>query len=154
MVISAVPAAAHGLHMANPNVLVAVDGSEASLRALEYAGRKYGKSPGACLIVLNVQLPMPSSRYVSREAIADHHARMSAVALKRARALIRKLDLNAQCHVQVGDPAEVIAKFAKRTGCSEIVMGTRGLGRIAGLVLGSVATKVVHLASVPVTLVK
>ncbi len=33
-------------------------------------------------------------------------------------------------------------------------MGTRGLGRISGLMLGSVATKVIHLATVPVTLIK
>jgi len=140
--------------MANPNVLVPVDGSEASLRALEYACRKYGKTRGVSLIVLNVQPPMPSSRYVSREAIADHHKRMSDAALKPARALIRKLGLNARFHYEVGDPAEVITRFAKRTRCGEIVMGTRGLGRISGLVLGSVAMKVVYLATIPVTLVK
>ncbi|MFN0302201.1 MAG: universal stress protein, partial [Burkholderiales bacterium] len=37
---------------------------------------------------------------------------------------------------------------------SEVVMGTRGLGSVSGLVLGSVATKIIHLVDVPVTLVK
>jgi nucleotide-binding universal stress UspA family protein len=50
--------------------------------------------------------------------------------------------------------AEVIANFAARTRCAEIIMGTRGLGRIRGLLLGSVTTKVIHLAAVPITLVK
>ncbi|MCJ9712965.1 universal stress protein, partial [Bordetella hinzii] len=38
--------------------------------------------------------------------------------------------------------------------CDRIVMGTRGLGAVGGLVLGSVAQKVIHLSPVPVTLVK
>jgi nucleotide-binding universal stress UspA family protein len=140
--------------MTTKKVLIPVDGSPGSLRALEYAGKKYRQSPQVCLLVLNVQPPMPPSRFVSRSAIADHHARMSEAALKPARALIQKLGLNAKCYAQTGDPAEVIAQFSKRTRCSEIVMGTRGLSRISGLVLGSVAMKVVHLSSVPVTLVK
>jgi nucleotide-binding universal stress UspA family protein len=57
-------------------------------------------------------------------------------------------------HVRIGAPAEVIAAYAAEKGCDAIVMGTRGMGAVAGLVMGSVAQKVVHLASVPVTLVK
>lgn len=38
--------------------------------------------------------------------------------------------------------------------CGEIIMGTRGRGRMASFVLGSVALRVIQLASVPVTLVK
>jgi nucleotide-binding universal stress UspA family protein len=43
--------------------------------------------------------------------------------------------------------------------CDQIIMGTRGLGAggvaaISGLLLGSIATKVLHLVDVPVTLVK
>jgi nucleotide-binding universal stress UspA family protein len=53
-----------------------------------------------------------------------------------------------------GEPAETIARRAEELGCDAIVMGSRGMGRIAGLVMGSVATKVVHLTSLPVTLVK
>jgi nucleotide-binding universal stress UspA family protein len=53
-----------------------------------------------------------------------------------------------------GDPAELITERAAQLGCHSIVTGTRGLGRIGALLLGSVAQKVVQLASMPVTLVK
>jgi nucleotide-binding universal stress UspA family protein len=53
-----------------------------------------------------------------------------------------------------GSPAEMIVKAAEELNCVGIVMGTRGMGALANLVLGSVATKVVHLTVLPVTLVK
>jgi nucleotide-binding universal stress UspA family protein len=56
--------------------------------------------------------------------------------------------------VRIGAAAEVIVAYAAEQGCDAIVMGTRGMGAVAGVVMGSVAQKVVHLASVPVTLVK
>jgi nucleotide-binding universal stress UspA family protein len=48
----------------------------------------------------------------------------------------------------------VIVEVARNMKCGEIVMGNSGLGAVAGLVLGSVARKVVYLAKGPVTLVK
>jgi nucleotide-binding universal stress UspA family protein len=53
-----------------------------------------------------------------------------------------------------GDPARAIIGSVNKSRGDEIVMGTRGLGRIGGLLMGSVATKVVQLAPVPVTLIK
>ena len=41
-----------------------------------------------------------------------------------------------------------------RLGCDAIVMGTRGLGTVQTLLLGSTALKVLHLVDVPVTLIK
>lgn len=79
---------------------------------------------------------------------------MSEEALAPARKLAERLGVEFQCYLREGEPAAVIASFARRTRCTEIIMGTRGLGRVSGLVLGSVATKVIHLTSVPVTLVK
>lgn len=131
-----------------------MDGSPGSLRALEFAARRQKESQDDCLLVLNVQQPMPPSRFVSRESIRDHQLRMSEEALEPARKLCKRLGVEFQCYSRLGEPGQVIASFAKRTGCKEIVMGTRGLGRVSGLMLGSVATKVIHLAAVPVTLVK
>jgi nucleotide-binding universal stress UspA family protein len=56
--------------------------------------------------------------------------------------------------VRSGQPAETIAQVAREEDIQHIVMGTRGLGSIQGLLMGSVATKVIHLADVPITLIK
>jgi nucleotide-binding universal stress UspA family protein len=54
----------------------------------------------------------------------------------------------------MGEPAPAIAAHVERHGADGVIMGTRGLGTVGGLVLGSVATKVIHLVECPVTLVK
>jgi nucleotide-binding universal stress UspA family protein len=56
--------------------------------------------------------------------------------------------------VLIGDPASAIAEYVHDKGCDAVIMGTRGLGAIGGLLMGSVARKVIHLVKVPVTLVK
>ena len=50
-------------------------------------------------------------------------------------------------------PAPSIARLATTHHCEMIVMGTRGMGAVASLILGSVATKVLHLSPLPVLLV-
>ena len=54
----------------------------------------------------------------------------------------------------LGAPAEAIVRLAREQRCHKIVMGTRRLGSVAGLVLGSVASQVLRFAAVPVTLVR
>jgi nucleotide-binding universal stress UspA family protein len=75
-------------------------------------------------------------------------------ALKPALAAARRLKLEVTLHTEIGDPAAAIVAFAKKKRCGEIVMGNSGLGALAGLVMGSVARKVVFLAKTPVVLVK
>lgn len=140
--------------MTTRKILVPVDGSACSLKALEFAARRYRESTSTCLLILNVQLRLPPSRYVQPAMIRDHQLRMSEEALAPARKLCDRLKVEYQSYSRLGEPAAVIASFAERTGCEEIIMGTRGRGRVTGLVLGSIATKVIHLATVPVTLVK
>ena len=62
--------------------------------------------------------------------------------------------LSAAGDIEASPSAETIDRIARETMADQIVMGTRGLGRLRGLLLGSVATPVVHLADIPVTLVK
>jgi nucleotide-binding universal stress UspA family protein len=56
--------------------------------------------------------------------------------------------------VLIGPAAETIVRKATALGCDGIIMGTRGLGAVGNLVMGSVTTKVLHLARMPVTLVR
>jgi nucleotide-binding universal stress UspA family protein len=136
-------------------ILVPVDGSAAALRALGVAGsRKQGAAGDVSILVLNVQAPLPPSRYVTRPMISDHCSRMSMAALRSARATARRLKLDARFYVRQGDPASAIARFAKAMHCREIIIGTRGRGRVAAFMLGSVALRVVQLSRIPVTLVK
>ncbi|MFO1376776.1 MAG: universal stress protein [Steroidobacteraceae bacterium] len=136
------------------SILVPLDGSATALRALEHACRRVHDGESASITGLNVQAPMPPSRLVTRGMIADHQARESRTALRGARALAKRLRIPVEWQVVVGAPAPTIARFAREHGCVEIVMGTRGLGRLPGFVLGSTAMRVVQLAEVPVTLVK
>ena len=55
--------------------------------------------------------------------------------------------------VRMGKPCDTIAKLARRKDGGEIVLGSRGLGNLKGLILGSVTTKVIHAARVPLTVV-
>jgi nucleotide-binding universal stress UspA family protein len=85
-----------------------------------------------------------------RELVREHDAAI----LKTAESLIADRGITYTLEALEGDPAQVIARRAGELGCDSIVMGTHGRGRIANLFLGSVATKVIHLTPLPVTLVK
>ena len=80
--------------------------------------------------------------------------RQSKKALQKAVSLCRKAEVKFESRAEIGPIAETINSLARATRADHIVMGTRGLGALRNLVLGSVATKVVHLATIPVTLVK
>jgi nucleotide-binding universal stress UspA family protein len=139
-------------------ILVAIDGSETALRALDFAVRQARLAPAAELHVLNAQPTL--SNYTAAEIYVTAE-RIRQVAAERAKAILDAAAEhlgNAGCSFQLeqteGDPAETIARRAAELGCESITMGTHGLTSLGILFLGSVAQKVVHYSSVPVTLVK
>jgi nucleotide-binding universal stress UspA family protein len=75
-------------------------------------------------------------------------------ATRAARALLAGAGIDFESHLRVGGAAEAIARFAREKRCHKIVMGTRRLGTLAGIVGGSVAKQVLRLTAVPVTLVR
>ena len=84
---------------------------------------------------------------------------MKLIKIGKTREIItsKQLDKSAVAHtyhIGVGPVAETIANYAREHGCAQIVMGSRGLSAISNLLVGSVASKVLHLADVPVTLVR
>lgn len=66
----------------------------------------------------------------------------------------RRWSVPYRTFTRIGTPSDIILRFAKQKNCDQIVMGTRGLGKVAVFLLGSVAMKVLQLAEIPATSVK
>jgi nucleotide-binding universal stress UspA family protein len=145
-----------------PSVLVPVDGSDNSMRAVEATCRQVAYRQPMTVHLLNVQPPNHSGvvkKYLSQDLIDKFHQEEGETALRSARARLDNADIAYTSHVEVGDVAQTIARYVQELDCDQVIMGTRGLGSsnvaaISGLLLGSIATKVLHLVEVPVTLVK
>ena len=143
-------------------VLLPVDGSDNSLRAVETACRQLGHQQSAMVHLLNVQPPNHSGvvkKYLDQDLIDKFHQEEGEAALRAARLRLDDADIAYASHVEVGDVAQTIARYARELHCDQVIMGTRGLGSggvaaISGLLMGSIATKVLHLVDAPVTLVK
>jgi nucleotide-binding universal stress UspA family protein len=137
-------------------ILVPVDGSAGALRAVKHAAAVVKE--GAEVQLVNVQPAMPLYGMVRAYMRAPQYrsacAALAEKALKPAVTLLKRARVPHRAHVHYGEPGATLADAARRLKCRAIVMGTRGQGAIGNLLLGSVATKVVHLAKVPVTLVK
>lgn len=105
--------------------------------------------------LLNVQAEWPPTKppYEKREGAALQVLAANN-ATRSARALLAGAGLDFESHLRVGEAADEIVKLAREKRCHSIVMGTRRLGTLAGLILGSVAKTVLHRTAVPVTLVK
>lgn len=139
-------------------LLVAVDGSENSGRVVDFLIKKSGwyKEPIEVQL-LNVQMPIAGvnvKMFISGESLKEYYREEGAAALKQAREKLDAAGVSYVHHIGVGDPAETIVQYAKSKNCEQILIGSRGLGSVSGLVLGSVATKVLHLTELPVTLVR
>lgn len=137
-------------------ILVPVDGSANALRAVEFAASLAKGRADARVELVNVQAPVGQavSMFVARADIKGYQREEGMKALASAVDLLKREGIAHGHHIGVGRPGEVITAFAAELKCDHIVMGTRGLGSALGLLLGSVATDVIHHATVPVTLVK
>jgi nucleotide-binding universal stress UspA family protein len=139
-------------------ILVAIDGSEGALRALDVAARQARLEPTAELHVLTV-LPTLSNYtaaeiYVTAERIRQAAEEKAQAVLDAAAGRLEASGCRFTLEQLEGDPAETIARRATELDCESITMGTHGLGSFGVLFLGSVAQRVVHHTTVPVTLVK
>lgn len=142
-----------------PKFLVAVDGSghsKKAVKALIAQSAWYKQAPE--IILLTVHRPVPAihglTRAVGKKGLERYYREEGEASLAECRKMLEPSGLRFESEVAVGDIAETIAARAKEHKCDAIVMGSRGLGATANVLLGSVATRVLHLADVPVTLVR
>ena len=140
-------------------ILLAVDGSTHSNKATETLIKHaalYKDAPE--IFLLYVHLPVPKlhgmSNVVSREMINRYYEDESEEALATSKRLLDEARIASHAQMLVGPVAETIVKQAEAHGCDLIYMGTRGMGGLKNVLLGSNAVKVLHLATIPVVLVK
>ena len=138
--------------------LVPIDNSENATRALQYAIRLAKDNGEAELHIVHAHgLPLVYGEiavYLQEKKAQDMLRQHSEDVLKPAIEMAEASGVKFSSEILVGDPPEAIAKCAEERGCDAIIMGTRGMGAIGNLIMGSVATKVIHLTKLPVTLVK
>lgn len=132
-------------------IVVAVDGSEASNRAVDYAAELAKRSGGRILAVHVKELMTGRAAgpvFVNEDEIQD-----------QLRVRVEQLsDAGIKTELQVastttGGPAHAIVDAAQEGGADVIVTGTRGHTALAGLFLGSVAQRLLHIARCPVLVV-
>lgn len=143
-------------------ILVSVDGSEPSQRALE-TGAQMAAAQGDPLYLLYVirdmQFPQALSRMAEVERLVGTRSDvLSFVAnkiLKQAKSDARKLGAKTiETLTREGDPATQITATASEKGVGVIVMGTRGLSGVTSAFLGSVSRKVSNMAEQNVLIVR
>lgn len=138
-------------------ILVPVDGSESALRALKTAIAMAGQHDDAELHLLNAPIPILSGHakmFLGKQVVQDYYNEEGEKALADARKVAETAGVRFVTVIKAGQSAQTIVDYAHAQQCAHIVMGTRGLSALPGILLGSVANKVIHLADVPVTLVK
>lgn len=137
-------------------LLVPFDGSQSALHALRHAITLAKEGFATDLELLYVGDPMPLGVHgaLTQDEIHHREADDAGRILKPARDVLDSAGVPYQCRFRIGTAASEIARHAQDCGCAGIVMGSRGMSPIIGLMVGSVASRVIGLANVPVTVVK
>lgn len=138
--------------------LVPVDGSDNSLSAVRHAIKLIQDHELLEIHLLNVQPALRGdvTAFVPKDVVHDFHIEKAQKAIQPACRLLDEAGIPYTKHIYVGHAADVIADCARELHCDEVIMGTRGLGTVTQVLLGSVSHEAIHQMDprIPVTLVK
>ena len=135
------------------NILLAVDGSEYSKKALAYA-KDMAETYYATLWLVHV-LPHTSDLlgYDDFEKLYAKRKHSGQSVLDDALEVLGETNFEVRQELLEGPEPESILNSAKKNQVDIIIMGTRGMGALKDLLVGSVSRKVIHLAPCPVMVV-
>ena len=142
-------------------ILVATDGSASALRAADLAVRLCQELRQADVVLVNVgHIPTPALGESGPDALVDFGAlaegfeRAGRAILERTAQAFERSAIRVTRVYRQGEPAVEILKVADENRADLIIVGSRGLGMIGGLILGSVGERVLHGANRPVLVVR
>ncbi len=139
-------------------VLIPIDGSNSAIRAVEHviASTNWLRETPQ-VFLLNVQWKLASSNvklFINPETLNEYYREQGMEALAAARKKLDDANLAYTYHISIGTPAEAIVQYAHEQKVDQIVMGAQGQDTLSALLLGSVVSKVLRLATMPVLLIK
>ena len=139
-------------------VLLPVDGSESAIRATQKLVETIGwykEQPKIDLLAVHPPVPRFANMdiVVSEEMLGRYYREECEEMLAPCKKVIDAAGIKYTVHTLVGPIAETIVEQASQSGSNMIYMGTRGMTAVSNMVLGSVTTRVLHLAHIPVVLI-
>ena len=137
-------------------ILVPVDGSENSHRALDTAlflSEKLGAKVTAIHVMEDVPVLHIQSEKLLREML-DAYKKENQLILSKSSEIATKKGLNINTKLLQGNPGSTILAFCEKEKFDIIIMGSRGMGKFRELVLGSVSSKVLHHSICPVMIIR
>ena len=140
-------------------ILIAVDGSKHALDAVQFLIEHAGwlrAEPQVELVTVHAPVPkLPGlGTVVGKKQLQRYYEDEGEEALAGAKKLLDKAKIGFNASVLIGPVAETIVAHAGSAHCDLVVIGNRGMSAAANMLLGSIATKVLHLSPIPVLLVK
>ena len=137
-------------------ILVPVDGSDNSMRALDAAlvlSEKIGSEVTAIHVMEDIPVLHIESEKLLRKLI-DDFKKESQLILSRCSEIAAKKGLVVNTKLLQGNASSSILEFCEKGKYDAIVMGSRGIGKFKELVLGSVSSKVLHHSSCAVMIIR
>lgn len=142
-------------------ILVATDGSPHAKRAAELAARLARELRTAEVVLVNaghipaIALGGPGADIMVDYAMLEEGFEKAGLAiLEEAKKTFHGVDATVTTQYRRGEASHEILAAATQMKADLIVMGSRGLGQIGGLILGSVSERVLHGAHIPVLIVR
>ena len=137
-------------------IMIAVDGSEASLEAVRHGIRLLGQGLKAHFVIAHVQKEASLLELATQDsdliANASIEAGMDLVAA--AQDLLKAAGASYEVEISLGEAANTLIDISQSTECEQIIIGATGLGGLSSILIGSVSREVVRHSRLPVTVVK
>lgn len=138
--------------------LVAVDGSEGSLRAAEFATER--ALAGKANLILAYVIEWSPYSFHTPDELAERHKRREEE-IERAQSTVLEpvvktvegKGVGVETVVHHGHPSQTLVDLAKERNAAQIFIGRKGESRVASLLFGSVAGSLVQTSPIPVTVV-
>jgi nucleotide-binding universal stress UspA family protein len=138
------------------NILVPVDGSDNSYRALD-AALLFSEKLGSNITAVHVMEQVPITHIGSEKLLSEFleaYKKENQDILSNCSEIATQKGLTLKTLLLQGNPASVILDYSKQEKFDLLIMGSRGMGKFKELILGSVSSKIVHHSPCAVLLIR